>query len=216
MRICNTVLINDRQKELAQAIEYVISKNVSVVTICLGIAGATTSKAVRKTIDTSYEAGVIVICAAGQYVRDVVSPARLNRTIAVAGTTHLDVPWSWSCYGPETDLSAPAADIHSAAAELHSGTPRHIYADGGNGTTFATAMVSGACALWLLYRREDLRSSYTKPWQRVEAFRRCVKASARKPANWPNGFGDGILNVAALLAYPLPAAEDLAKDQTAS
>lgn len=216
VRICNTVWINDRQKELAQAIEYVTSKNVSVITVCLGIAGATTSRAVRKAIDGAYEAGVIMICAAGQYVRDVVSPARLNRTIAVAGTTHLDVPWSWSCHGPETDLSAPAADIYSAASGLRSGSAEYTYVDGGNGTTFATAMVSGACALWLLHRRADLRASYAKPWQRVEAFRRCVKASTRKPANWPYGFGDGILDVAALLSAGLPDAADLAKDQTAS
>jgi hypothetical protein len=216
VRICDTVLINDRQDEFALAVKHVLESNVSVITVCLGIKGATTLSVVRKAVDRAYESGVIMVCAAGQYVGSVVSPAKLPRTIAVAGTTFKDVPWSHSCHGPEVDLSAPAADIKSAAAKLRSGRPDFYYAKAGDGTTFATAMVSGAAALWLLHHRDDLKAAYPEPWQRVEAFRRCVKASSRKPPGWPAGFGEGILNVKALLKFPLLAAAELQKDKAAS
>jgi Subtilase family len=215
VRICDTVLINDRQNEFALAVNHLLDSGVSVITVCLGIKGGTTLPVVRKAVDLAYERGVIMVCAAGQYVGGVVSPARLPRTIAVAGTTFKDVPWSHSCHGPEVDLSAPAADIKSAAAKLHSGNPAYYYAKAGDGTTFATAMVSGAAALWLLHHREDLKTAYPEPWQKVEAFRQCVKASTRRPTGWPAGFGEGILNVEALLNLPLPAAAELQKDKAA-
>ena len=215
VRICDTVLINDREDEFGQAVDHVLQHGVSVITVCLGIWMATTRRVVRKAIDRAYEQGVIVVCAAGQYVDDVVSPASLSRTIAVAGTTYEDVPWGHSCHGPEVDLSAPAADIRSAAARLRSGTPRYSYADAGDGTTYAAAMVSGAAALWLLHRRDELASTYAEPWQRVEAFRRSVKGSSRQPPGWPAGFGDGVLNVAALLGVPLPAPAALTRDDPA-
>lgn len=217
VRICDTVLINDREREFARAVNYLFDDcNVSVITVCLGIWMATTLPVVRKAVDSAYERGVIMVCAAGQYVDAVVSPASLPRTIAVAGTTFEDVPWAHSCHGPEVDLSAPAADIKSAAAKLRSGKPTYSYANAGDGTTYATAMVSGAAALWLLHHRADLEAAYPEPWQKVEAFRRCVKASTRKPTGWPAGFGDGILDVAALLAFPLPAAAELGKDRPAA
>jgi len=77
-------------------------------------------------------------------------------------------------------------------------------------------MVSGAAALWLLHHRDELRAAYPEPWQKVEAFRQCARASARKPPGWPAGFGDGILNVKALLEIPLPAAAELSKDRPAA
>ena len=216
VRICDTVLINDRENEFGLAVDHVLQNNVSVITVCLGIWMATTRAVVRKAVDRAYERGVIMVCAAGQYVDGVVSPASLPRTIAVAGTTFKDVPWGHSCHGPEVDLSGPAADIRSAAAKLHSGKPTYSYADAGDGTTYATAMVSGAAALWLLHRRDDLGAAYPEPWQKVEAFRQCIRASARKPPGWPAGFGEGILNVKALLEIPLPLAAELNKDRPAA
>ena len=77
-------------------------------------------------------------------------------------------------------------------------------------------MVSGAAALWLSHRRAELKTKYTKPWQIVEAFKACAKLTARKPNDqWKSGsFGEGILDVEALLALPLPEPATLVMDGT--
>lgn len=209
VRICDTVWISDRQPEFVLGIDHVLASDVGVITVCLGIWPLGPVKAVRQAVERAYQRGVIMVCAAGQYVSAVVSPAKLPQAIAVAGTTFEDVPWAHSCHGPEVALSAPAADITSASSTLKAGNPSYAYAGGSDGTTYATAMVSGAAALWLLAHRDDLPNAYPQPWQRVEAFRQCVRQSARTPDGWPAGFGAGILDVRALLDEPLPPAAEL-------
>jgi hypothetical protein len=68
----------------------------------------------REAVNEAYDAGVIMVCAAGNIVNPVVAPARLNRTLAVGGVTAADVPWSGSSYGPETDRSSYADDLRRA------------------------------------------------------------------------------------------------------
>jgi hypothetical protein len=143
-------------------------------------------------------------------VQQVVAPARLHRTLAIGGITSQDVPWSGSSFGPEVDLSAPAADIRNALAKPGD---QFSYANDGDGTSYATAMVSGAAALWLARHRAELAGAYPQPWQVVEAFKQTARATARVPANWqPGAFGTGVLDVRALLDAPLPDAATLVQD----
>ncbi|MBN8487470.1 MAG: hypothetical protein J0M20_07075, partial [Burkholderiales bacterium] len=59
---------------------------------------------------------------------------------------------------------------------------------------------------------DAIAAAYPQPWQRVEAFRHCARASARVPAGWnPGAFGSGILDLEALLQCPLPPAAALTK-----
>jgi len=164
------------------------------------------SKRLRNAINEAYEAGVIMVCAAGNIVNPVVAPARLNRTIAVGGVTTADVPWAGSSYGQETDFSSYADDLRRASVK--SG-PKYSYGNGGDGTSYATAITSGAAALWLAHHGAALDAAYPLPWQRVEAFRELARQTARVPPGWnPGAFGTGILDVEALLraALPPPAA----------
>lgn len=156
---------------------------------------------------------MILVCAAGNHVKDVVAPARLTRTIAVAGITSKEIPWGGSSFGPEVDFSAPAANIRRASTES---VGNYVYGAGGDGTSYATAITSGAAALWLAHHGATLDSRYPEPWQRVEAFRKLVVDTTRKPTLWQSGsFGAGILDIDALLGAPLPAAADLSEDPEA-
>lgn len=214
VRITDAVLINGVQREFAQAVRHLVDvARVGVINVSLGIFPPLTIAALRRAIDHAYDRGVIMVCAAGNYVSAVVPPARLARTLAVGGITVDDVPWSGSSHGPQVDLSAPAADIRRAVTSRQG---RFGIAGGGDGTSYATAMVAGAAALWLAHRRDEIAAAYARPWQRVEAFKALAKASTRKPAGWQGGsFGDGVLDAKALLEAPLPAAATLVEDAAA-
>jgi hypothetical protein len=211
VRICDVVLINDRQREFAKGVRHLVDiAGVKVINVSLGIVLATTVKELKRAVDYAYDAGVIMVCAAGNIVQSVVAPARLNRTLAIGGTTSTDAPWSGSSFGPQVDLSAPAADIRNALAKPGN---RFSYATDGDGTSYAAAMVSGAAALWLCRRKAELAAAYPLKWQVVEAFKRLARQTSRRPANWNSGaFGDGVLDVRALLEAPLPAASSLVQD----
>jgi hypothetical protein len=211
VRICDVVLINDRQREFAKAVQHLVDVvGVKVINVSLGIALSGVIKELKRAVDHAYEQGVIMVCAAGNVVQSVVAPARMRRTLVIAGVTSQDVPWSGSSFGPEVDLSAPAADIRNALARP---ADKFTYANDGDGTSYATAMVSGAAALWLSLRRLELASAYPQKWQIVEAFKRAARTTARVPANWqPGGFGTGVLDVRALLEAPLPGAGTLVQD----
>jgi hypothetical protein len=207
-RITDSVWINHRQREFRDAVRHLIGPaGVKVINVSLGVFLSAIVGELRDAVNEAYDAGVIMVCAAGNIVNPVVAPARLSRTIAVGGVTRADVPWSGSSYGPETDVSSYADDIRRATTRRG---PHYEYGDGGDGTSYATAITSGTAALWLAHHAAALDAAYPQPWQRVEAFRAVVRAGARVPAGWnPGAFGTGIVDVAAVLQQPLPAATAL-------
>ena len=211
VRICNSVGINSSQVQFELAVRHLVDvAKVKVINVSLGVFPPLPIKAMRRAVDYAYENGVIMVCAAGNWVNVVVAPASLPRTLAVAAVTSQDTAWSGTSHGPLVDLSAPGADMRSAAT-----TPggAFTYVTGGDGTSYATAMTTGAAALWLVHHRAELAGRYPTPWQVVEAFKHCVKSSARKPAGWqPGALGDGILDVLGLLNFQLPDAADLTHD----
>ena len=202
VRITDSVWINHAQRQFEQAITHLLAQGVGVINVSLGVFLGSMTSALRRAVNTAYDAGVILICAAGNHVNSVVGPASLARTIAVAGVTRSDAPWSGSSFGPEVDISAPAADLRRASVK---GTSKFSYGFGGDGTSYATAITTGAAALWLTHRAAELSTAYTQPWQRIEAFRVLARGTARVPTVWqPGSFGTGILDACALLAAPLP------------
>lgn len=214
VRIANVVLITHAQRELAQALRYLVNDaKVSVVNLSMGFLPRTQMKVLDKAIDEAYLAGVIFVCAAGQPLRHVVSPAHGRRTMAAAGSTVGSVPWGRSAYGSAVDWTAPAAPIHRAEMQRPA-TP--TYAGGGDGTSYAAAITSGTAALWLARHDSALTAAYPNAWQRVEAFKAVAKATARlMPSQKPGSFGAGILDIAALLNAPLPAAASLQQESPA-
>lgn len=207
-RITDAVWINHRQREFREAVRHLIGPaQVKVINVSLGVFFSAIRKELKDAVNEAYDAGVIMVCAAGNIVNPVVAPAKLSRTIAVGGVTQADVPWSGSSYGPETDFSSYADGIRRA--DTRPG-PKYDIGGSGDGTSYATAMTSGTAALWLARHGAALDAAYPLPWQRIEAFRAIVRNTARVPAVWnPGAFGAGILDAEAVLNAPLPAAAGL-------
>ncbi len=209
VRIADSVWINHAQREFRQAVSHLVrTARVNVINVSLGTFASVVLDALRDAVNEAYDAGVIMVCAAGNYVNDVVAPARLSRTLAIAGVNQDLTWWSGSSHGPEADFSAPAANLRRATT---TSSGKYRYGSGGDGTSYATAMTSGAAALWLAKHEAVLDAQYPLPWQRVEAFKSLATQTTLKPPNWQTGsFGSGVLDVHALLTAPLPAAATLA------
>lgn len=220
VRISDCVLINDATDALGRAIEHLLTiPECRVITVSMG---ATLLQYLPPetfaAIDAAYERGVIVCCAAGNLVRDVVVPAATSRTIAVAGSTIgltetgqvADLPWSESARGPYVDIAAPAWPIRrpSVDATLF-GTLKFGYGYG-DGTSYATPQVAATAALWLKKHGATLTARYPAPWQRVAAFTKLVRATARPwhPSLTAYGYGPGLLDAAAVVTAPLPDVSD--------
>lgn len=198
VRITDSVGINDRQREFADALRYLVDEaRVNVVNVSLGVYPVVAAPWMKDAVAHAYEQGVIVVCAAGNGVDPVVVPAALPQTIAVAGSTWQSLPWGGSSFGKEVDFSAPAADIYRPVAQ-RSGVGSG-FAAGGDGTSYAAAITTGAAALWLRVWAPQIAAKYPTGPQRVEAFRAAARATCRKPPGWqPEPFGAGILDIGAL------------------
>lgn len=212
IRISNSIIINDVQDSLAEAIDHLVKHGCQVITLSMGIALAVITDKLKSAINYAYEQGVIFVNAAGNTWDPVVAPARLNRTIAVGGCTPARTPWLGSSFGPEVDICAPAWPIRRATVD-RKGNPSYGY---GDGTSFATPQVAGTAALWLLHKGDAIAGAYPQKWQRVEAFRRILALTAQQEAGWNHDlYGAGILNAEAVLAAALPDANSLNMDNLA-
>jgi subtilisin family serine protease len=212
VRISDSVIINHVQGPLALAIEHLVRHGCGVITLSLGMALTYVTDRLRTAIDYAYEQGVILVTAAGNVWDPVVAPARLNRTLAVGGSTPAMTPWLGSSFGPEVDICAPAWPIRRATVD-RAGQPSYGH---GDGTSFAAPLVAGTAALWLRYREEEIRAAYPEKWQRVEAFKRIVTANAQPGMEWNrNIYGAGILDSFEALQAELPDHRSLVKDNPA-
>lgn len=207
---------------VADALRHAASHNgCSVVSISLGNFGI--MEEVHDALKTAYRHGVIVVAAAGQVIDRVVYPAKYSRSIAVGGVKANRKVWFRYYYDPTIDYDharyidvwAPADDQLVATswenADSATGDFSHGY-ETSNGTSYATAHVAAAAAMWLAYHGERLEDLYPKPWQRIEAFRALLKATASKiKGNYPREKNTGILDIKALLKASLPKPNRLKK-----
>lgn len=202
VRIADHVLINHAQVQFAQAVDHLVDRaGVGIISLSMGVFPRLPRKELRRAVNKAYESGVILVCAAGQPVQSVVVPACLSRSVAVSGVTSSGQPWLPAAHGDTVDFSAPADEVLRASTRRDGQFEYGL----GDGTSFAAAMTSGAAALWLAHRRQDLATAYGAAWMRVEAFTRLARQTAVAPPGWQSGsHGSGILNIEALLNAPLP------------
>ena len=156
----------------------------------VGIARST-----ARAIDRAYEAGVIMVCAAGQVIETMVYPAKFARTIAVSGfdlrgSEHFHYPRAGYIEGDWmtlVDVWARAMRINRASFDFTGPTPRPVFAEtdpeGGepSGTSYATPQVAGAAALWVARwkpKLEELFGAEGERWKIVESFRHALRESA--------------------------------------
>ena len=201
-RIAETVVIINRQQQLAAALDRAIANGFDVITMSMGLPPTiTTAKLAKK----AYDKGIIWCCAAGNEVQAVVAPAVFPGTIAVAASNPLDYDWKGSSRGTAVDITAPGEDVY---VPIWNKDKNEDYAYG-NGTSYATPHVAAAAACWLAVHQDILNDAEYAGWKRVAAFKEALKRSGRRENNLPRqGFGHGMLDVDKLLkTKPAPASK---------
>jgi subtilase family protein len=190
--------------DLAKAVDYARHSKCNIISMSVGGVGF--HPALSVAIQRAVEDGIIVMAAAGNYVRFVTAPASYTQCLGVAATNVLDHPWEHSSRGSQIDISAPGEDVAAANAKLQGRRP--AYSVGRHsGTSYGVAHLAGVAALWLAFHGwEELKQQFGAPnIQRL--FIGMAQKSCRKPAGWEVGqYGVGIVDAEALLKAKLPAA----------
>lgn len=201
-------------------------EEVGVISISMG--GQRGSAPLEEALKYARRNGVIVCAAAGQLynltgLREFAStlppgyPGRSAHTICPAGCfENLDKPPE-AFYGSQVDITTPGWRVTVARTTGDVPTssnpnPSRTYsvANDGEGTSHSTALTAGACALWQAYHgRQYLIETYGRPFLH-DLFKTCLQYSSNIPSGWDTvNRGAGVLDVQALLKYPLPSPADV-------
>ena len=155
-------------------------------------------------VQSAVDRGIIVVAAAGNVWPFVVYPAKFDQVIAVAASNCTRDVWNQSARGRSVDIAAPGESVWRAKSSKRAATA--FSSARSNGTSYSTAIVAGACALWLAYHgRASLQAKYGKE-NLSAAFRYVLRKTAARPGDWPTDrYGRGIIDVESLLKERLPA-----------
>ena len=123
--------------DIIDGIGWAVQQKADVINMSLGAAKY--SEAQGKAVKAAREAGVLVVCAAGNTSGAVLYPAAFEDSVAVAALDYSNKITDFSCRGPEIDFIAPGVRIYSAA-------PGGSFALK-QGTSQATPHISGLAAL---------------------------------------------------------------------
>ena len=207
VRIANSV-VHFGTSTVAQGIDYAVSIGADVVSMSMG---GLPSQAWADAVNKAYEAGIVVVCAAGNNFGGlptglVVYPARFDRVIAACGamadkSPYLNLPpyVMEGNAGPASKMTTAIAAYTPNIPWARLGVPDWIDLDGG-GTSAATPQVAAAAALWL---HKNGGNYPARDWWRAEAARRAVfdtaflGGSTRRPDPF---LGCGLLRAADALA----------------
>lgn len=124
--------------EVIAGINWCIENRMHVINMSLARPEAT-SEALYNAVKKAYEAGIVIIAAAGSYVGPVGYPAAYEETIAVTASGINDKFHLYSASGPEVDFIAPGISIYSTS-------PGRKYRAAGE-TSAAAPHVAGLAAL---------------------------------------------------------------------
>jgi hypothetical protein len=190
--------------------------------------GGLTSAALVDAINLAYDAGMVIVTAAGNNFAgapmpmSIVFPARYRRVLAACGVmadgrayAGLNPGTMQGSYGPASKM-ATALGGHTPNVPWAIIDCAKIVTMDGGGTSSATPQIAAAAALWLAEYLPAV-AAYPQPWMRVEAVRRALFGSAAKstammnPAETLEKIGQGVLKADAALTVQPAAAADLAK-----
>jgi subtilisin family serine protease len=166
---------------------------IDVISMSLGTYPETA--ALCTAVENAVRAGIIVVAAAGNQVRNTKYPARCPGALAIGGSTYYQAPWKHSAGSADVVVSAPAEGVWTAA--VVNGVP---CVEASSGTSFATALVASMAAEWTAYRRSQ---GITDP-QPGETLRELLRSTARpwqggRASQWMGRYGAGIADLDALM-----------------
>jgi hypothetical protein len=190
--------------DVARAVSYARDVGCHVVTMSLGGKGFF---GLEDEIQRAVGRGVIVMAAAGNYVGFVTAPASYANCLAVAATGPGDMRWEGSSRGRAVDVSMPGAEVPVARYT----EDRQPIVGPSDGTSFSVAHLAAAAALWLAnHGRDNLIATYGASGVQV-AFLAVLRwpGVCVVPADWDSDWGVGRVDLPALLAAPLPSADDI-------
>ncbi|MEU2613573.1 type VII secretion-associated serine protease mycosin [Micromonospora sp. NPDC007271] len=130
-----------RDGACALGIRMAVDGGAKVINLSFGGPGSASAE-MESAIKYALDRDVVVVAAAGNTAKgsvDVDSPANVPGVLAVTGTTRGRAFWGGSVQGPEAVIAAPGDGIYNIG-------PDHGYG-WGDGTSDATAVVSGVAAL---------------------------------------------------------------------
>ena len=128
---------------IISGIEWAINNNINVINMSLG--GSQGSSALEQACNSAYNAGILVVAAAGNEGTSSGSsecigyPARYASVMAVGSITSSNVRSSFSSTGSTLEIMAPGSDIYSTTYNGSYGTM--------SGTSMACPHVAGVAAL---------------------------------------------------------------------
>ena len=122
---------------IVDGIEWAIKNNIKVINMSLG--GRTGTDALAQVMKKAKEAGIAVVCAAGNDSGPVNYPAKYPEAIAVSASDSGDKLASFSSKGPEIVVIAPGVSVYS--------TKKGGGYTSMSGTSMASPHVAGLAAL---------------------------------------------------------------------
>jgi len=122
--------------DIDAAIDWAIKNNMDIISMSLG---GGYSKSQEALCQKAYEAGIVIVAAAGNEAGAVIYPAAYSSVIAVSATDSSNKIAYFSNFGPQVELAAPGVNIYSTY-------PGGKYTTL-SGTSMATPHVTGTVAL---------------------------------------------------------------------
>lgn len=177
---------------VAQAVQFALEAKADLV--CMSLGSARPDAQLHDALKRATEAGVIVVCAAGNDGGAVDYPAAFPETIAVGAVDREGKVCEFSSRGKEITVAAPGQDITST-----------WLADGYatiSGTSMAAPFVAGVLALYVAaQRKQGLRVDSAAAVKALAST--CRDAGA---AGKDDHYGWGLLDPHKLLNYEVRAA----------
>jgi len=224
VRIANWV-VRFTTGTMVQGFDHAHASGAHVLSMSMG---GVSSQALVDAVNVAYDAGLVMVTAAGNNYawipspKSIVFPARLKRVLAACGVmadgrayADLNVGTMQGNYGPaeKMDTALGAYTPNVPWAQIACGK---VVDMNGRGTSAATPQIAAAAALWLAEHWDSVKQ-YSQPWMRVEAVRQALFRSAQKStaqmseAETREKIGKGVLRADAALAIKPPAEADLRK-----
>ncbi len=219
IKISETVVLLSG-KHFARAVNYAIDQGCDVIT--MSMAGLP-SKVMAKAVNRAYEAGVIIVSAAGNswskggkiiLPKRTLYPARYDRVLAAVGATYTKRPYlneynkmtraaggkyMQTCYGPQSALPTSLAAYTPNITWFHQKEKQpdgsiSYYVKAGGGTSSATPQIAAAAALYVQkYKKELSKYQGKNAWKKAEIVRKALFLSANKSTEFNWIFGNGLL-----------------------